>query len=79
MVADYVSPNFGRLHSPDGTEDARVIIRAGKNCDGYLDASDIQEQADKAMDLVSKHWPAYEDVFIYTRSELREHSQHTKY
>jgi hypothetical protein len=36
MVADLVSAEYGWLQSPDGEEEAQVLFKAGKNCEGYL-------------------------------------------
>lgn len=57
MVADFVSADYGWLCSPDGIESARLYFRAGKNRDGYLTCQSILEQATKAMDILTKHYP----------------------
>ena len=65
MIADFVSVDFGWLKSPDGTCSARRIMRPGKNRDGYFTCEDIKEQAQKAIDIVSKFYPEYEHQFYY--------------
>jgi hypothetical protein len=41
MVADFVSADFGWLQSPDGTKNARRVMKPGKNRDGYFTSEDI--------------------------------------
>jgi hypothetical protein len=41
MVADFVSADYGWLRSPDGTEDAWVLFKAGKAREGYFTNKDI--------------------------------------
>jgi hypothetical protein len=53
------------LASPDGTEKARVLFRAGKNRDGYFYNNDIISQAETAFKLVTKYYPDDEHVFVY--------------
>jgi hypothetical protein len=65
MVADFVSADHGWLRSPDGTESARVLFRAGKNCEGYFDNQNIRDQAAKAMEILQKHYPDEDHVFIF--------------
>lgn len=63
MVADFVSADYGWLRSPDGTESARVLFKAGKAQEGYFMSKDIQKQNNTAIDILEKH---YEDhVFVY--------------
>jgi hypothetical protein len=51
MIADFVSADssYGWLRSPDGTESAGVVFRAGKGRDGYFDNENIRAQAACAM------------------------------
>jgi hypothetical protein len=65
MIADYASPDYGFLRSPDKTESARVIFKAGKAREGYFKCEDILKQAANAMDLLDKHFPDEEHVFVY--------------
>jgi hypothetical protein len=65
MIADYASPDHGFLQSPDKTENARVIFKAGKACEGYFTSEDILKQASHAMDILSKHYPDDEHRSIY--------------
>ncbi|KAF8225733.1 hypothetical protein L208DRAFT_413992 [Tricholoma matsutake] len=51
MISDFLTSEWGRLTSADGTEDARVVFKAGKNRDGYFDADDLLAQVDKAIDI----------------------------
>ncbi|KAI3998437.1 hypothetical protein K525DRAFT_214668 [Schizophyllum commune Loenen D] len=65
MVADFVSMDSGWLKSPDGTDDARVLLHAGKNRDGYFDSNGVLRQFHRAVDLVKEHYPDEEHIWIY--------------
>lgn len=65
MIADFVSPDYGWLQSPDGTESARVYFHAGKNRDGYFTTQNILDQASVAMDILEKHYPHDKHYLIY--------------
>ena len=73
MVADMISADYGWLHSPDGEEKAWVLLKAGKNREGYFTNDNILAQADKAMDILEKHYPNEEHVFIFDNA-----TTHTK-
>ena len=57
IVANFVSADYGWLWSPDGKEEAHVLFKAGKNWEGYFTNEDILDQANKAMDILDKHYP----------------------
>jgi hypothetical protein len=65
MVSDFISADYGWLQSPDGTETARVIFKAGKARDGYFTNDNILEQTAQAMDIVKKHYPNDEHIFVF--------------
>ena len=65
MVADFVSADYGWLHSSDGKESVRVIFKAGKAWDGYFTNEDITNQLDTAMDIVEKHYPHDKHIFVF--------------
>lgn len=66
MVADFVSADYGWLHSKDGKESARVIFHPGKNRDGYFDNDNILAQATDAMGILSRNYPDEDhDVLIF--------------
>ncbi|KAF9461006.1 hypothetical protein BDZ94DRAFT_1374217 [Collybia nuda] len=65
MVADFVSADYGWLRSPDGSESARVLFKAGKAREGYFTSDDIMKQASAAMDIVQKHFPDEDHLFVY--------------
>ncbi|KAH9921218.1 uncharacterized protein BXZ73DRAFT_91841 [Epithele typhae] len=65
MVADFMSADHGWLRSPDGRESARVLFKAGKNRDGYFTHEEILAHATTAMDILEKHFPEEEHVFIF--------------
>jgi hypothetical protein len=52
MVADFVSADYGWLCSPDGSESAQVLFKAGKSHDGDFTNEDIIAQTQTAMDIV---------------------------
>ena len=70
MVADLVSADHGWLRSPDGKEEARVLFKAGKNREGYFINDDILAQANKAMDILEKHYPNKDHILIYDKQVL---------
>ncbi|KAF8224067.1 hypothetical protein L208DRAFT_1513898, partial [Tricholoma matsutake] len=53
------------LRSPDGSKSAQVLFKAGKSCDGYFTNEDIIAQTQTAMDIVQKHYPPDEPMFIF--------------
>lgn len=65
MVADFVSADYGWLRSPDGKEKACVIFKAGKTRDGYFTNNDITKQLDTAIDIINKHYPNDNHIFIF--------------
>lgn len=65
MITDYASPDYGFLTSPDKSESACVVFKAGKACQGYFMSADILKQASNVMDLLSKHYPDEDHVFVY--------------
>jgi hypothetical protein len=65
MVADLVSADYGWLWSPDGTEEARVLSKAGKNQEGYFTSDDILDQAETAINILKKHYLDEDHVLVY--------------
>jgi hypothetical protein len=65
MVADFVSPDYGWLQSPDGVQKAWVIFKAGKNCEGYFTNEDILKQASSAMDILQQHHADEDHVLVF--------------
>uniref|UniRef100_A0A0W0FJI1 Uncharacterized protein n=1 Tax=Moniliophthora roreri TaxID=221103 RepID=A0A0W0FJI1_MONRR len=65
MIAHFVSADHGWLDSPDGSETAMQVFRAGKVREGYFDNNDILVQFWKAVEMVHKYWPDEDHVFIY--------------
>ena len=65
MVAHFVSADYGYLQSPDGTETARVLFKAGKGRDGYYTNERIIQHAEKAIEIVQKHYPNDDHVLIF--------------
>ena len=65
MVAELVSADFGWLQSPDGKESVWVVMKLGKNKDGYFTSDEIIAQAQKVIDICKRYWPEHEHIFIY--------------
>lgn len=65
MIAHFVSADYGWLQSPDGSESAGVLFRAGKNREGYFTNDDILSQFETAVQLVKKYFPDDDHVFVY--------------
>ncbi|CAL1697595.1 unnamed protein product [Somion occarium] len=65
MVSDFVSADYGWLHSPDGIKSARVYFHAGKNREGYFTNEDICTQTEEAMAIVKECYPNEDHVFIF--------------
>ncbi|KAJ7502177.1 hypothetical protein B0H11DRAFT_1907296 [Mycena galericulata] len=65
MVADFVSADFGWLVGPKTKRSARVILKPGKNRDGYFSNDDILAQARVAMEIVLEFGDDIEHVFVY--------------
>jgi hypothetical protein len=73
MVADFISADYGWLCSPDGSESARVLFKAGKNRDGYFTNTDVLDQATTAMDILEQYYPNEDHVFVFDNA-----TTHTK-
>jgi len=65
MVADMVSPDYGWLRSPDGKQEACVLFKAGKGCEGYFTNQDILDQASNAMDILEEHFPDEDHIMVF--------------
>jgi hypothetical protein len=70
MVADFVSADYSWLSSPDGKEHAWVLFKAGKNCEGYFTNEDIFAQAEKAMDILEKHYSNKDNILVFDNAKL---------
>ncbi|PBK80738.1 hypothetical protein ARMGADRAFT_1048913 [Armillaria gallica] len=68
IAADYVSPDFGWLRSPDGSRSARVLFKAGKTRDGYFTNTKIIDQASNAMDILDEYFLRFQHVFEYNNA-----------
>ncbi|KIJ42811.1 hypothetical protein M422DRAFT_170581 [Sphaerobolus stellatus SS14] len=49
MVSDFLVPEWGQLK--DDEDEAQILFRAGKNCDGYFTSEDLLKQVEKAIDI----------------------------
>ncbi|KAF9440312.1 hypothetical protein P691DRAFT_793660 [Macrolepiota fuliginosa MF-IS2] len=59
MVADFFSAEYGWLQSPDGKESTY----------GYFDNNSIQQQSEMAMDVLTRHYPDEDHVFIFDNAQ----------
>ncbi|KAF8582984.1 hypothetical protein K439DRAFT_1647402 [Ramaria rubella] len=57
MVSDFYSPDLGWLKSKDGSCEARILFKAGKNRDGYFDCEDFCKQTELAIELFEDNFP----------------------
>ena len=65
MVAHFVSADYGYLQSPDGSETARVLFRAGKGRDGYYTNERIIQHAKRAIEILQKYYPNDKHVLVF--------------
>lgn len=72
MVSDFISVDYGWLRSPDGLEEARRLFKAGKNREGFFTNKDFVEQAERAMDILEKHFPHDEHVLVYDNASIHQ-------
>ena len=68
MVVGLVSADYRWLWSPDGEEEAWVLFKAGKICEGYFTAENILNQAAKAIDILEKHSLDEDHVLVYNNA-----------
>ena len=71
MVADFISADYGWLTSPDGSEQARVLFKAGKAREGYFTNDDIIKHSAAAMDILEKGYPDEEHVLVFYNATTR--------
>jgi len=64
MVTDFVSADYGWLHSPDGSQQAQVLFKAGKVWEGYFTNDDILWKATNMMDILPEHYPSEKKHFF---------------
>ncbi|KAF9504090.1 hypothetical protein BS47DRAFT_1374421 [Hydnum rufescens UP504] len=69
MVADFVSADYGWLHSPDGKSSAHVLLKPGENHDGYFTNDEVLDQVTAAMDILEKHYLNEDHVFIFNNTK----------
>ncbi|KAF8156692.1 hypothetical protein B0H34DRAFT_847462 [Crassisporium funariophilum] len=65
MVADFICADHGWCCSPDRSESARVLFKAGVERQGYFTNEDVRAQTQKAMDILDKHYPNDKHVFVF--------------
>ena len=70
MVAHFVSADYGYLQLPDGTKTARVLFKAGKGRNGYYTNEYIIQHAEKAMEILQKHYPNDNHVLVFNNATM---------
>jgi len=69
MVSDFISADYGWLRSPNGNESTRVLFKAGKGHDGYFTNDEVVAQVGNAVDILAKHYPNEEHIFIFDNAK----------
>ncbi|KIJ47397.1 hypothetical protein M422DRAFT_248785 [Sphaerobolus stellatus SS14] len=65
MVSDFCSPDIGWLKSKDGTREARILFKAGKNHYGYFNCDDLCKQTELAIKLFEDNFPDKSAITIF--------------
>ena len=65
IVTDFVSADYGWLHSSDGKEDAQVLLKVGSSWEDYFTNNDILRQTLRAMHILETHYPNDDHIFIF--------------
>ncbi|KAL5504652.1 hypothetical protein ACEPAH_7315 [Sanghuangporus vaninii] len=76
MVSDFCTPEAGWLKSADGSQEARVYFRAGKNRDGYFTHEDIEKQVQNAIEIFEDRFPECTALFAFDNATI--HSKRAK-
>ncbi|KAI6099315.1 hypothetical protein EV401DRAFT_2061852 [Pisolithus croceorrhizus] len=71
MTADFVSADYGWLHSPDGNELARVLFCAGKGQDRYFSNDEIIHHAE-SMAILERYYQHEDHVFIFNNAPTQD-------
>ena len=69
MVADFVSTEYGWMHSRDKTKMARILFCAGKGREGYFTKENIRAHLAKAAEILSKDYPDEDHVLIFNNAK----------
>jgi len=65
MVANFISADYGWLHSQNGEESTCVLFKAGRSWGGYFTNKDVLNQVWRAMDILKKHYPDEDHIFVF--------------
>jgi hypothetical protein len=65
MVADFISADYGWLHSKDLSHVARVLFKAGAGREGYFTSDNVCAQVRIAMDICDIEYSGEKHVFIF--------------
>ncbi|KAG8690477.1 hypothetical protein FRC08_010521 [Ceratobasidium sp. 394] len=68
MVSNLISAECGFMASPDGEDCVRELFSAGKNREGYFNASHICKQIAHAADILAEHYSGEDHIFIFDNS-----------
>ncbi|KAJ7061410.1 hypothetical protein C8F01DRAFT_1057921 [Mycena amicta] len=75
MIGDFVSPEYGWLRSKQADaageyEDARVLLKPGKNREGYQTTETILAQVTRAMDILDRDYTEDRHTFAYDNATI---------
>ncbi|KZV81302.1 hypothetical protein EXIGLDRAFT_686149 [Exidia glandulosa HHB12029] len=65
MVADFVSADYGWLRGKSEGDATRLLLKVGKNRDGYFQNENVLEHVHKAMDILKRDYPEEDHLFIF--------------
>ncbi|EJD33398.1 hypothetical protein AURDEDRAFT_140635 [Auricularia subglabra TFB-10046 SS5] len=65
MVANFVSADYGWLQSHDGADSTHVLLKVGKDREGYFQNEDVLAHAHKAMDILARDYPNEDHLLIF--------------
>jgi hypothetical protein len=69
MVADFVSADYGWLHSPNNKSNAQVLLKPGKNHDGYFTNDKVLDQVTASMDILTRYYTNEKHVFVFDNAK----------
>ncbi|KAF7303355.1 hypothetical protein MIND_00563300 [Mycena indigotica] len=75
MIGDFVSPEYGwlrskKLNAAGESEDARVLLKPGKNREGYQTTTTILAQVTRAMDILDRDYAHDRHTFAYDNATI---------
>lgn len=65
MIGNFVSADYGWLSSMDGSKLTQILIKAGKNREGYFKMQDILNHANSAMNILDMDYSDKDHVVVF--------------